>query len=283
MMKPRAESRIAAFADPRGRRKHLRKRAFLPAQLEVAGESLECQVLDFSLGGAMVELAHPLAERQTVVLSIEPIGSFPGTVVWQVEGRAGIGFGLASRTAKATGLAAIQAQIFSVLGATPQLDESVPAMPSGDVPHDPTVADAGATPDERGAEERRVPREILKLARGQQGIVVLHPGETLSRAGDPAGRLYVVRRGRLRVEGSNGTSEYVETGGLLGEMGTLRLDLQCRATALAVTECELVEIDSRRFVPLIEEALGFSVTVMQALIRHPDRPGESEHAAPRAG
>jgi hypothetical protein len=272
MMKPRAESRIAAFADPRGRRKHLRKRAFLPARLDVAGASLDCQVLDFSLGGAMVELAHPLSEGQTVVLSIEPIGNFPGTVVWQADGRVGIGFGPTGETAKATGLAVIQAQILSVLGPTPQLGDSVPATPSGDVPHDPLVADTDVTAHERGAEERRVPREILKLARGEPSIVVLHPGEALSKAGDSAGRLYVVRRGRLRVEGSNGTSEYVETGGLLGETSTVRFDLPRRAAALAVTDCELVEIDSQRLFPLIEEALGFSVTVMQALLRHRDRP-----------
>jgi hypothetical protein len=212
-MKTRAKPRSADYVDPRGRRKHPRKKGFLHARLEVDAQSYECLILDFSRGGALIELAHHLADRQAVVLSIEPLGTFPGTVVWQAEGRAGIKFEVGRRAAE---------------------------------------TNAGSL------------CEIMKLAYGKEGVVILKRGEALCGAADPAG-LYVVRSGRLQVQGLNGTSKYVGTGGILGEIDMAEIDLPPCTAAVAVTDCELVKIDSGHFFSLIEEAFGLAVTVMQAL------------------
>jgi hypothetical protein len=212
-MKTRAKPKGVDYLDPRGQRKHPRKKGFLHAWLEADAQPYECLVLDLSPGGAMIELAHHLADRQAVVLSIEPLGTFPGTVVWQAEGRAGIKF------------------------------------------------EAGRRAEKTNADSLR---EIMKLTCGKEGVVILKPGEALCGAADPSG-LYVVRSGRLQVQESNGTSKYLGIGGMLGEIDLAETDLPPCTAAIAVTDCELVKIDSRHFFSLIEEAFGFAVTVMQAL------------------
>ena len=66
--------------------------------------------------------------------------------------------------------------------------------------------------------------------------------------------MYVVRAGRLRIQGgAPNEEEEIGSGAIVGELEMLERDLKRRMTVVAVTECELMEIDARRFKLLIGE------------------------------
>jgi hypothetical protein len=74
------------------RRKHLRKKCFLPARLVTAAGSFDCDVLDISQGGAKVEVGIEVADEQAVTLIIKSIGTYAGLVAWRGDGCFGMRF-----------------------------------------------------------------------------------------------------------------------------------------------------------------------------------------------
>ena len=80
---------LPVHADPRERRKHLRKGTLWHGTLRTPDGNLACNVLNLSARGAKVEVAG-VAKGQSVTLVMEPLGEFLGTVVWQHDGQAGI-------------------------------------------------------------------------------------------------------------------------------------------------------------------------------------------------
>lgn len=91
--------------------------------------------------------------------------------------------------------------------------------------------------------------------------------------------MYIVRSGSLRIQDGGAGDEEVGSGGIVGEMGLVDKHLPRTTSAYALTECELVEIDARRFKALIEQQPGFAVTVMQVLtrrLRHLSEPAAAE-------
>jgi len=276
-MRSGAEPQSAAQPHPRERRKYPRKKAFLPAKLATETGAFECFVLDLSRGGAKIELKEELAKGLPVTLFLEPLGTFNGIVAWQKGGYLGMEFG-ELRIGAAPSASAMQQQISRDLPLTPELAMPVAAAPAP-APGRPAETlepdDTLLVSKRRAQPERRGPRDILKLVRGEQNVFALKAGEVLFRAGDPAGRMYIVRGGRLSIESITGSNEFVESGGIVGESGLVEHDVSRSATAVAVTDCELVEIDGRRFFSLIEEQPGFAVAVMQVLsrrLRHLEAP-----------
>ncbi len=288
-MRSGAEPQSAAQPHPRERRKYLRKKAFLPAKLATEAGAFECFVLDLSRGGAKMEIKEPLALGQPVTLFLEPLGTFNGIVAWQRDGYLGMQFGELRIGAAAPNASAMQHQITRALPLTPEpemqaverADVAAP-QPTPAFPSDTEIEETLLVPKRRAAPERRGPRDILKLVRGEQNVFTLKAGDVLFKAGDPAGRMYIVRGGRLSIESITGTSEVIGSGGIVGESGLVEHDVARSATAVAVTDCELVEIDGRRFFSLIEEQPGFAVAVMQVLsrrLRHLEGPTEREPGA----
>ena len=84
--------------------------------------------------------------------------------------------------------------------------------------------------------------------------------------------MYLVRAGTLRIQGASpGEAEEIGSGGIVGEMEFLEKGLTRRTSVLAITECELMEIDARRFRQLIGERPDFALAVMHTLsgrLRH---------------
>ena len=284
-MRSGAEPR-SAQPQPRERRKYPRKKAFLPAKLATEAGAFECFVLDLSRGGAKVEIKEELAQGQPVTLILEPLGTFNGIIAWQKSGYLGVQFGELRVGAATSDAGQMQQQISRALPLTPEpampMAEAMPVAPAPFAPPaEPVEVDDAILVSKRRAQpERRGPRDILKLVRGEQNVFALKAGEVLFRAGDPAGRMYIVRSGRLSIESITGSNEFVESGGIVGESGLVEHDVSRSATAVAVTDCELVEIDGRRFFSLIEEQPGFAVAVMQVLsrrLRHLEGPVERGH------
>jgi len=62
------------------------------------------------------------------------------------------------------------------------------------------------------------------------------------------------------------TVETVEEGGLLGEMSLVD-DRERSASAVALVDCELVPIDEKRFLFLVQETPFFALEVMRTMAR----------------
>lgn len=292
-MRSGAEPQSAAQPQASERRKYPRKKALLPAKLATEAGVFECFVLDLSRGGAKVEIKDELAQGQAVTLILDPLGTFNGIVAWQQSGYLGVQFGELRPGAPAPAPEAAVSHDPPARTKRPILESdatpvardvappSAPAFPS-----DAEIGETLLVSKRRATPERRGPRDILKLVREEQNVFTLRAGEVLFKAGDPAGRMYIVRSGRLSIESITGTSESIGSGGIVGESGLVEHDVARGNTAVAVTDCELVEIDGRRFFSLIDEQPGFAVAVMQVLsrrLRHLESPIDQgpASAAPR--
>ena len=80
---------VREHADPRDRRKHLRKDTLWHGVLRTAKGDIACNVLNLSARGAKLEVKG-VAKGESVTLVMEPLGEFKGIVVWQEEGLAGL-------------------------------------------------------------------------------------------------------------------------------------------------------------------------------------------------
>ena len=100
---------------------------------------------------------------------------------------------------------------------------------------------------------------------GTADIVSLNPGEFLFREGDPAGALYVVKSGVLRIVSGSTIYETLRGGSIVGEMGIVEEGSQRSASVIAGTRAELFEIDSPKFLSLVGKTPEFSLAVMRVM------------------
>ncbi len=87
-------------------------------------------------------------------------------------------------------------------------------------------------------------------------------GSSIFLAGDAGTAMYIVREGTVDIRVAEDLLEKVGPGGLIGEM-TLVDDGPRSASAFAATECELIPIDRRRFLYLVQETPTFALEVMR--------------------
>jgi CRP/FNR family transcriptional regulator, cyclic AMP receptor protein len=90
-------------------------------------------------------------------------------------------------------------------------------------------------------------------------------GESIVAAGSTAGEMYVLRKGKATISVRGETVEEIEPGGIFGEMGLI--DHAPRsATVTAVVDSEVIPIDERLFVILVQDAPYFALDVMRVLV-----------------
>jgi CRP-like cAMP-binding protein len=89
-------------------------------------------------------------------------------------------------------------------------------------------------------------------------------GDAVITKGSPAREMFLVRTGRVAIRVGDQTVEEVEAGGILGEMALI--DHAPRsASAVAVEDSELIPIDERLFIILVQDAPYFALDVMRVL------------------
>lgn len=104
----------------------------------------------------------------------------------------------------------------------------------------------------------------LDLFRNARDFVSFPAGHTLFRAGEPGHEMFVVKDGELDILVNDTVIETVGPGGVVGEMALI--DTQPRsATVIAKTDCQLVQIDEKRFAFLIQQTPYFGIQVMRVL------------------
>src|SRR5580658_3706547 len=82
-----------APASAADRRHHTRRSAMWAAQLETArGERLSCIVLDVSVAGVRIQLDHPIAKDDIVLLITARVGTHWCRVAWREGAHVGLEF-----------------------------------------------------------------------------------------------------------------------------------------------------------------------------------------------
>jgi CRP-like cAMP-binding protein len=110
------------------------------------------------------------------------------------------------------------------------------------------------------------------LAASKQAEVA--PGRFLFREGDPAESLFVLKSGQIAIQKCDGNIEIIlgklGTGDCIGEMALI--DFQPRsASAIALQDCETIEIDTRSLRALMTEDLMQYTLIMMNMGREVSR------------
>jgi len=102
------------------------------------------------------------------------------------------------------------------------------------------------------------------LDRPEMPLHSVTAGETIVSQGSPAKEMYLVRKGRIAIQVNGKTVEEVDEGGIFGEMALI--DHAPRsASVVAITDCDVIPIDERLFVILVQDAPYFALDVMRVL------------------
>jgi CRP/FNR family transcriptional regulator, cyclic AMP receptor protein len=103
-------------------------------------------------------------------------------------------------------------------------------------------------------------------------------GDVIFSAGDPGDSFYVVREGTVTLSAGGRKLEDVGPGGIFGELGVLERAPRS-ATAIAATDCDLVQLDERSFIFHVSQTPFFALTVMRVLAERLRRETNGRDAA----
>ena len=95
-------------------------------------------------------------------------------------------------------------------------------------------------------------------------LINLPAGQTLFREGEEGSLMYVLSIGSADVIVNNRVVETLQHGSVVGEMGIVSPGPRS-ATVVANSDCELVEIDEKRFQFLVQQTPFFSLQIMRLM------------------
>jgi len=104
-------------------------------------------------------------------------------------------------------------------------------------------------------------------------LVTVLADATIFREGDEGDYMYVVKSGKVGIETRGQELAVIGAGEIFGEMAIIDR-VQRRAAALALTDCELVPVDSGAFLGLVDSMPFFLLELLRvftALIRTMNR------------
>jgi len=92
----------------------------------------------------------------------------------------------------------------------------------------------------------------------------LKAGSVIFREGDAANELFVIKSGQVRIQVGNRTITELGQDCIFGEMALIDSEPRS-ATAVAVTEVELVPVSEKQFLFLVSQTPNFALKVMRVL------------------
>jgi CRP/FNR family cyclic AMP-dependent transcriptional regulator len=105
---------------------------------------------------------------------------------------------------------------------------------------------------------------LADLFHHETDLLSVKAGQTLFKTGETGTMMYVLKSGSMDILVGNKVVETAEPGALLGEMALIDKGPRA-ATATARTDCELVAIDVRRFLFLVQQTPNFAIHVMHVM------------------
>jgi CRP-like cAMP-binding protein len=92
----------------------------------------------------------------------------------------------------------------------------------------------------------------------------LVPGEVLFKTGDKPDALYIIKAGQVQIYDDGVVFETVGPGGIIGEMALVDGSPRS-ASAKAVAPSEVIPVDEKRFLWMVEQTPFFALKVMRVL------------------
>lgn len=89
-------------------------------------------------------------------------------------------------------------------------------------------------------------------------------GSIIFREGDDAHELFVIRKGEVRIQIGNRTISELPADSIFGEMALIDNEPRS-ATAIAVSDVELVPVSEKQFLFLVSQTPYFALKVMRVL------------------
>jgi CRP-like cAMP-binding protein len=89
-------------------------------------------------------------------------------------------------------------------------------------------------------------------------------GSIIFREGDEAHELFVVKSGEVRIQIGNRTVSELSADSIFGEMALIDSEPRS-ATAIAVTDVELIPVSEKQFLFLVSQTPYFALKVMRVL------------------
>jgi CRP/FNR family cyclic AMP-dependent transcriptional regulator len=93
---------------------------------------------------------------------------------------------------------------------------------------------------------------------------LLKAGSVIFREGDEARELFVIKSGEVRIQIGNRTVTDLKADSIFGEMALIDNEPRS-ATAVAVTDVELVGVSEKQFLFLVSQIPYFALKVMRVL------------------
>ena len=97
-----------------------------------------------------------------------------------------------------------------------------------------------------------------------QGYQSFPAGAIIMKKGEPGDVMYIVKEGTVEVRDGKRILDTVEPGGVVGEVALIDAG-ERSASVVAKTDCQLLPIDEKQFVLLVERMPYFALQVMRAL------------------
>ena len=89
-------------------------------------------------------------------------------------------------------------------------------------------------------------------------------GDVICREGDEAKELFVIKSGQVRIQIGNRTVTELAADSIFGEMALIDSEPRS-ATAVAMTDVELVPVSEKQFLFLVSQTPYFALKVMRVL------------------
>ncbi len=108
--------------------------------------------------------------------------------------------------------------------------------------------------------------DLLTLVGFGEEVQVVKAGENLFKKGEHRDRMYLVKSGQIDIKIGERLLETIGPGETLGEMALIDQSHRS-ATAVASVESEVVVINERRFLRLIEKQPSFALELLRIVCR----------------
>jgi CRP/FNR family transcriptional regulator, cyclic AMP receptor protein len=112
--------------------------------------------------------------------------------------------------------------------------------------------------------DKKVDTRFSVLTGNEIDALPFKAGSVVFREGDEARELFVIKSGQVRIQIGNKTVTELGADSIFGEMALIDNEPRS-ATAIAVTDAELVPVSEKQFLFLVSQTPYFALKVMRVL------------------
>ncbi len=112
--------------------------------------------------------------------------------------------------------------------------------------------------------DKKVDTRFSVLTGNEIDALPFKAGSVVFREGDEARELFVIKSGQVRIQIGNKTVAELGADSIFGEMALIDNEPRS-ATAIAVTDAELVPVSEKQFLFLVSQTPYFALKVMRVL------------------